>query len=720
MSAETAPLYTNYSNPEELAKASEGWAKGIKARPTLSRAYGRTSFQGVTPNTSIREGYDRSAYDRVRPSETLPTKPKDIIRECNDTYRRVGLVKNVIDMMADFSVKGIDVAHPNKRIERFYKAWFRRVGGTERSERIANYLLRKGNVVVKRNFNKTSLTKREQEEMERGNAGLLDDGEDITPITPPSKRRIPLKYHLLNIEDVEVENADTSAFIGTNIYTLCLPRHLVSAIKKAKAGDPILKNIDPDVLKQIRSAKGMKPFIRLDPSRISVLHYKKDDEQTWADPLIYSVLADLKTLEKLKLCDLSALDGAVSHIRLWKLGSLADKIMPTNAAMELLSDILLNNVGGGSIDLMWGPDIELQETSTELHKFLGQEKYAPTLNAIYAGLGIPPTMTGSATQSGFTNNFISLQTLTERLNYVRNILIEFWTHEIKLVQKAMGHRFPAELIFDMPVLTDPSAELALIVQLLDRGIISEEAVQERFRFSPTLEQGRIKREERERASGKRPKKASQWHNPQPDHDLRKIALQSGVSTPSEVGLKLDPRKPGEKPALQMKVAKEKKAGKGIPGQGRPKNSKDSQKRKQKRVVPRSKAELFISNMAWARNAQKQIADLVQPLYLKNVGKKNMRQLTEAEGDECEKLKFAMLCKATPHEPINHPLISSLLNSDLSLPSWVWQTYKTTLARFVERYHAEPTIEDVRNIQVGVVSLLHTEAGVVSEEIGDRE
>ena len=50
---------------------------------------------------------------------------------------------------------------------------------------------------------------------------------------------------------------------------------------------------------------------------------------------------------------------------------------------------------------------------------LGSEKYTSVLNSIYAGLGVPPTLTGMATNGGgFTNNFISLKTLVERHNMV--------------------------------------------------------------------------------------------------------------------------------------------------------------------------------------------------------------------------------------------------------------------------------------------------------------
>ena len=61
------------------------------------------------------------------------------------------------------------------------------------------------------------------------------------------------------------------------------------------------------------------------------------------------------------------------------------------------------------------------------------------------------------------------------------MLKSFWMKEIKIVQKAMGFRFPAELHFDSIVLSDEAAQKKLLLDLADRDIISQETLLERFR-----------------------------------------------------------------------------------------------------------------------------------------------------------------------------------------------------------------------------------------------
>jgi hypothetical protein len=619
----------------------------------------RLDFSNLDTNVGGRPGLTRSDYDAFRPDEAVPTKVKAIIRKADEIYQRVGLVKNVIDLMGDFATQGIRIVHPNKRVERFYKAWFKKINAKDRSERFLNNIYRTGNIVINRQTAK--LNNKIIDKMYRATAAADIADPELEDIEL-SKKEIPWRYTFIDSVYVEVLGGSLSSFSNKKFYGVVLPAHLRKLINSPKNDGEklIISQLPPDILE---AAKTRKPYM-LNPDKTIVYHYKKDDWQVWAYPMIYAIMDDITIIEKLKLADMCALDGAVSNLRIFKLGSLEHKIAPTKAAAAKLSSILSNNVGGGTMDLVWGPDIELIESNTNVHNFLGEGKYIPHLNSVYAGLGIPPTLTGTFGASGTTNNFISLKTLTQRLQYGRDVLVNFWEKEIELVQKSMGFKYPAKIEFDRMDLSNEDAEKALLIQLADRNIISDELLQMRFGIDPSMEKFRLNRESRDRDADRMVQKAGPYYDANFENNLKKIALQLGIATPSQVGLELEPNKRGEKNAIQMK-AEFPPAPKvpnstpiGVSGQGRPKNSKDSKQRKERDFSPRTGASIAI----WANEAQEKISQIINPMMLEFFNKDNMRKLSAKENKELDSLKTKILFNIQSNTVIDENSINKILSS----------------------------------------------------------
>jgi|688.fasta_scaffold05842_15 hypothetical protein len=631
-------------------------------------------FSNLDGQTGSRPGLTKSDYYTFRPQEAPPNQIKAILRRADEVYQRVGLVKNVIDLMGDFASQGIRLVHRNKRIERFYRQWFKKISGKDRSERFLNNIYKSGNIVIDRRTAKISVKVADKLYRALGSADMqLADLPEVSV----EKREIPWKYTFIDPACVEVAAGALSSFVSNKTYELQLPPSLRRIINspKTEAEKAVVLGLPEQI---IEAAKAKKPY-PLDPNKTLVFHYKKDDWQSWAYPMIYAIMDDITVIEKLKLADMAALDGAISNIRIFKLGSLEHKIAPTRAATAKLASILGNNVGGGTMDLIWGPDIELVESNTNVHNFLGEGKYIPHLNSVYAGLGIPPTLTGTFGAAGTTNNFISLKTLTQRLQYGRDVLIQFWEQEIAIVQKAMGFKYPAKIEFDRMDLSNEDSEKALLIQLADRNVISDELLQTRFGFDPDIERSRLNRESRDRAAERMIPKSGPWHDPQFENALRKISLQLGIAAPSQVGLELDPKKSGEKNALELKQAltpPKMPPGSTNPspdklpkeaGEGRPKLSKDSEKRKDRTFSPRTGASLRL----WATAAQEDIGEIINPILLEFFNKKNIRSLSNIENKQLEDLKTNILFKFNPYsniseaeivkqisEPIDHNLINN--------------------------------------------------------------
>jgi hypothetical protein len=673
---------------------------------TAERRYG-VNFSNLGVNTDGRPGFTRSDYDIFRPDEAVPREIKEICRRADQIYQKMGLVHNVIDLMADFAVHGVNPVHRNKRIEKFYKQWFKKVQGKDRSERFLNNLYRMGSVVVDRQTAKVNVKIVDELYRSMGGPDLYPDTLDAIKV---EKREIPWKYTFICPVYVDVVGGSISSFLENKLYEIKLPMSLTKVINGPKT--PAEKQIVAQLPDRIKEAAKNKNGYVLDPLKTIVYHYKKDDWQSWGYPMIYAIMDDIFIIEKLKLADIAALDGAISNIRIFKIGNLEYKIPPTKAAVSRLSEILGNNVGGGTIDLIWGPDIELVESKSSVHQFLGEAKYVPHYNSIYAGIGIPPTLTGTFGAAGTTNNFISLKTMTQRLQYGRDMLTRFWEKEFELVQKAMGFQHPAKLEFDRMDLSNEDAEKALLIQLADRQVISEEILQKRFGLDPDMENTRIMRETRERKSNRRARKAGPWNDPQIENSLSKIALQAGSVSPSQVGLELQPKKAGEKNALELQQAlapatpapgKDKKSLPGVSGQGRPKTKKDSEKRKTKTFKPRTGASLNL----WALNAQDKISDIINPILLDMYNKKNLRSLANTEVDELEDTKTKILLSLAPFSTIDENTISASLARVGQIPLSLLNDLKTFSQQIAQDVDKQLTVDDMKQVKASFYASVYS-------------
>jgi hypothetical protein len=675
------------------------------------RRYG-LDYSNLDGITGSRPGFTRTDYDYFRPDEAVPKKLKAILVKAEDIYQRVGLVKNVIDLMGDFATQGIRFSHRNKRIERFYRRWFKKINGKDRSERFLNNLYKSGNVIIDRRTAKISLKVTDKLYQSLGSADYQISDIDTVQV---EKREIPWRYTFIDPIFVDVVAGALSSFVDNKTYELQLPGNLRSQINSPKtdAEKQILAGLPKEIIEAAKSQHGYP----LDPNKTLVFHYKKDDWQAWAYPMIYAIMDDLTVVEKLKLADMAALDGAVSNIRIFKLGNLEHKIAPTKAATAKLAQILGNNTGGGSMDLIWGPDIELLESNTNVHQFLGENKYIPHMNAVYAGLGIPPTLTGTFGAAGTTNNFISLKTLTQRLQYGRDVLIRFWENEIMLVQKAMGFKYPAKIEFDRMDLSDENSEKALLIQLADRNLISDELLQTKFGFDPDMEKSRLNRETRERKSDRMARKAGPWHDPQLENGLKKIALQSGTVTPSQVGLELEKKKSGEKTALELKTPPVLPVGSPtklandsqeslpqVPGQGRPKMSKDTEKRKTKVFKPQTGASIMI----WASKAQDKINEIINPVLLEFYNKKNLRSLSSIEFQEAEETRTKILFGLQPMSKIDaESIITAFSKIDTSATRDTLVEYKNWLKSIEQTLDQSLSVDDQKQAKASFYSLVYS-------------
>lgn len=693
------------------ALAMSKYASEIPEFSAVARS--NADYIGVdSSRTSTKSAYHRGDYEYVRPNEATPWKSKDVIRRSMDICEDNGRIKEIFSLMADFSCQGIDLEHPVPATDRLYKSWFKKVSGNKVSERLCYYLMSQANVPIWRKWGKQKISDiRAWKRIHNATAAAAKEVEGVKI----QKNRIPVKYRFLNILTIEPEYGDDNPLYGMDDkeqYYLKITKSVQDSLYS-----PTDRTGMPNPVNRLGIVPGTETRKLLPKDNLTVLFYKKDDWKPWATPVLRSIFKNIAMLDKLQLADMSALDGIISSVRLWKLGSLEYKIAPNAAMINKLRNVLASGCGGGTLDLVWGPDIEFIESDSNAYRFLGPEKYQSTLDAIYSGLGVPPALRGVSGE-GLGNNFISLQTFIERLQYIRSILVDFWTNELRIVQAALGLPSLPTIKFDKMVLGDETAEKQLLLALVDRGIISDEAMQRYCGFTPSIEDARTQRETKMRDKGKKTDKASPFHNPQTSHELKKIFSQQGEVTPSEVGLELEERKEGEKTKMetmtetQLQLAKE-KGGSGSQNlnnarkptgenNGRPKNSKDTQKRKQRKVSPQTSA--FINAYAWASTAQQVISDTVVPKFLAMKNKKDVRSLSANDKAECEMLKHAILFALPAFAEVSPDEVYNLLDSGVTLEPEISDAITECVADIHATTGKPATVDDVRDICAIIYSI----------------
>lgn len=669
----------------------------------VSKASGSTgrTFVDWDGRNSVKSDYSREDYDWFRSSGSTPEDYRGKADICNKAYKKVGIIKNVVDLMSDFASKGIRLRHPNQKIEKFFNEWFKKVSGKERSERFLNQLYRLGCAPIYITYGK--ITPKFERAMMKAMGSFTDDIQLEETKLP--KRLIPLRYTFMNPCNLELMAGNMSGFLDKAVYGVHLTSDVVNnilhpTVEVKRLAEQIAKNT-PEAIR--RSSITGNTIVEINPDNMYIAHYKKDDWEDWADSIIYSIIDDLVVYDKMRLADISALDGAISNVRLWNVGHIGtgphDSILPTKETLQRLRNILANNVGGGTIDLVWGPELKFTSSSTDVHKFLGSEKYKVTLDAIYEGLGIPSVLRNSSSTNN-SSSYFSLKTLIERLQYGRDRLVEFWEKQIEMVQKAMGFLLPATIEFDVMVLADEAAEKQLLLHMWDRDIIADDALLERANFDPDYEAIRTKRSARKRGKSM-PPKASPFHNANQEHDMLKLFIQAGLATPSQVGLELESPKDDELASIKkLTQTKEKPVAGGVAG--RPRSVTETKKRKAKPQNKPAKASSNVdapslvsdaaASFSWANEAQKSIASLVTPSVLHMYSKKNVRSLTKSEYETLETAKATVLFNLRPFQEITQENVYEILENK-ALASKYTEAIKVAVDGFAAKNDRQPTIDE---------------------------
>lgn len=593
----------------------------------------------VVASSSVeqRAGFWPGTYESARPYDSVPFNFKEVIKLCRYAYLKSGIVRNVIDLMTDFTCEDLKFIHTDKKVEAFFKVWGQKVKIYDVVNEFARHSLIDSNLVVKRFTAKLNKTVEDQWIKAEPDLKLYKEKKQLLA------KEIPVRYSFLNILSLNWEYDDKSSIKKKLVFK-------VNPTVLTKVRDPnsvlfqsLYRNA-PDVADALKN----KDSYDVDMSKVYVSYNKKDSWDDWAPPFLYAILSDLTFKNKLRQAEMAALDGVINVIRLWKLGDHKEKILPAEGAFDRLIDILQNNTGGGAVDIIWDSMIDMKEYYPPIKDILGSEKYTQVDKDILIGLGIPDVLLGGS-GSNFSNSFIQLKTIVERLKALRNQIMDWLNHEISLVCQGMDIKVPPQISFGQMNLDDEDTTKKLIVELLDRGAVSLEAVLDVYGQNFLIEVERMKQEKDNGIKLKSP--------------LDQKDTKPTTNTPSGFN-------------------------------GRPPGSKDTQKRQRKNIKIRTKASMLVKGL----DIIDAIDETVVPYYMEQINVSNARKLTNQQKDEVDKLRMIVLSCIKPTDEVNKDLLLQKMNSLDQADSIIYANINQTIQDYIAENKQEPSVEQKKRIQ----------------------
>lgn len=384
------------------------------------------------------------------------------VRDCiiliNKAYHNFSVVKNIIELLTEFSSGEILFKGGNKKSRDFFKSYLRKININSFQASWFREYYRSGNVftyMYKKKIDKSDVLK-----ISSVYGSKLAEAEE-------SKVTLPSEFIILNPIDISVGNAVT--FLRP-IYNKILNSYELQRLRQQlnDTDKEAYESLPSDVKKLIDNKKNRTVQIPLSTDDVIAVFNAKQHYEALALPPFFSVLDDLDFKSSMRKMDIATMKLINQAILLVTTGAEPEKggINPQN--ITNLQQIFLNE----SVGRVLIADYTTKATFVipPIAEILDPKKYEAINNDIYVGLNY--ILLGD---EKFANAASKIQIFVERLNHARQIFLdEFLCPVIKRISKDLGFKnYPEPYFVDIDLKND--VEWARIyTQLATIGFITPE------------------------------------------------------------------------------------------------------------------------------------------------------------------------------------------------------------------------------------------------------
>lgn len=442
----------------------------VNARKTIANGLTR---QAASAATLYNQPQSSAFFDTLNPNAF---RPHDKMRLAMSYFNTDPLVGKIIELMKVFANDGFKNEHANPKIKEFYDNWCNTVDFDMVLGWIFLEYFRSGNTTTAREL--IPVTKGVNLARMSSQPYSVDGAAKNTF----TKRMIPGAYTVLNPLTVYVKDLNgykDSLFMSQQGLE----------VEPTSSFDTATLSIQnaPNTMIDMRR---FKDGIPLDEKNVRRVLRMRQPYEAYGSVLMERAFGALHEKNKLRQMDMTMVNSVINQIVKVTIGN--DQFPATPKALKNLAEAF-QNVGKSQI-IFWNHTLQIEVIKPDI-SVLGASKYERVNEDIRNAFGISEILTGGGSSgANFATSYLSLKTFLSNLMEARKDVLRWVRQEYADIAEAMGFDSYPEPSFNPLSLTDEIAEKQIIMQLVDRGIISYQTAQSRLGYDPRIELQRRKEE----------------------------------------------------------------------------------------------------------------------------------------------------------------------------------------------------------------------------------
>jgi SPP1 gp7 family putative phage head morphogenesis protein len=379
-----------------------------------------------------------------------PIDPHRKIELSIELYLHEPLVASVIDMMVDFSSSGFVNECEDNDIKKIYDRWADEIKLPELIEQIFFEYWRSGNVSIYRSNKSCKIGKQQTK-----------NGQ----IIKKEQYKFPAGYTILNPMNVYIEGP--LLFNQERAY-LSIGN---SSVNSLNADNMNYMNGVPEINKNIDPQTGKIP---LDPKFFSRITRKKQPYERYANPFLERVFEPVLFKQKLRLMDMSMVEGMVNQLVTVTVGN--DEYPAGDEDLHAIAELF--NTPNKAYTVFWNHTLEVKFHKPEGLEALAQDKYIQVNDDILAGLGINRALLdgGGKDHTSLSNGWVATLSLIERLDNTRYKVLQWLESEYRRIAEENNFPVYPHPIFNKMNLREDTYVSTVLLPMYDRGLLDEEDV----------------------------------------------------------------------------------------------------------------------------------------------------------------------------------------------------------------------------------------------------